>query len=286
MSTWGISYQGSKSGIAENLIKQLPDGKRLVDLFGGGFAISHCALYSGKYERVLYNELNPLLPPLIKDAVQGKYNYKVFKPQWISKDDFNNFKEQDGYIKYIWSFSNAGKSYLFSEELEPQKHAIHDYIVFNKKNDWFNEYFFDVDKYIHAKDIKARRILWKRYLNILKKYRRSLDLQQLERLERLQQLQQLERLEIREGTYLDYEYQEGDVVYCDPPYEDTASYELLFDHQEFYEWLMSRPYDVYFSSYNNIRDNFKMVWAENKRNQMSGASQIFNYECLYINKRR
>ena len=48
------------------------------------------------------------------------------------------------------------------------------------------------------------------------------QLQQLERLERLEQLERLERLErleIHLGSYEDYEYQEGDVVYCDPPYE-------------------------------------------------------------------
>lgn len=33
---YGITYQGSKSGIAENIIDLLPAGNRFVDLFGGG----------------------------------------------------------------------------------------------------------------------------------------------------------------------------------------------------------------------------------------------------------
>ena len=48
---YGIGYQGSKNGIAEQIIAHLPAGRRLVDLFGGGFAISHCALLSGKWEK-------------------------------------------------------------------------------------------------------------------------------------------------------------------------------------------------------------------------------------------
>lgn len=279
--TWGIPYQGSKNGIAEDLIRKLPSGKRFVDLFGGGFAMSHCAYYSGKYESVLYNELNPLLPPLLTDAINGKYDYSVFKPKWVSREDFHENKEKDGYIKYVWSFSNSGKEYLFGKDLEPHKRSIHQWVVFGEKDEWFNAYFWDVDKYIKTDDIKARRILWKRYVEVIKKRKSELArVQQLERLERLANLQ------IQQGSYLDYKYMDGDVVYCDPPYEDTASYELLFDHREFYEWLLSRPYTVYFSSYSNIRDKFEMVWAESKRSQMSGASQNYNYECLYINKGR
>lgn len=36
MSDFGIPYKGSKSKIAEEILVELPMGKRLVDLFGGG----------------------------------------------------------------------------------------------------------------------------------------------------------------------------------------------------------------------------------------------------------
>lgn len=67
MAKYGIPYQGSKSGIADSLITFLPRGKRFVDLFGGGMAMSDCALRSGKYDSVYYNELNSLLCNLIKE---------------------------------------------------------------------------------------------------------------------------------------------------------------------------------------------------------------------------
>lgn len=68
---YGITYQGSKNAIAEDIIRILPSGKRLVDLFGGGGAISHCAALSGKWQKVIYNEYNPLLVDLIKKAING-----------------------------------------------------------------------------------------------------------------------------------------------------------------------------------------------------------------------
>ncbi len=53
---YGVGYQGSKNRIAKDIINILPSGERFVDLFGGGFAMSHCALLSNKYNKVLYNE--------------------------------------------------------------------------------------------------------------------------------------------------------------------------------------------------------------------------------------
>ena len=59
MTLYGIPYQGSKTKIAPNIIALLPKGKRFVDLFGGGFAMSHCARLSNKYDTVVYNHGNP-----------------------------------------------------------------------------------------------------------------------------------------------------------------------------------------------------------------------------------
>ena len=96
MARYGIGYQGSKNGIADEIIAHLPAGRRLVDLFGGGFAISHCALLSGKWEYILYNDINPLLPKLILDAIHGKYNHEHFIPEWIDRETFHRMKDADG----------------------------------------------------------------------------------------------------------------------------------------------------------------------------------------------
>lgn len=273
---YGIPYMGSKTKIAPNILARLPDGRRFVDLFGGGFAMSHAARLSNRWAGVLYNELNPLLVPLIQDALDGKYNYNVFKPEFITHEMFADRKDTDGYVKYIWSFGNRGQEYLFGKDIEPLKHEAHDFVVFGKPTTHFTR----VEKYVTGRDIHKRRIQFTGYC---RKVCQRFDIQQLEQLERLQQL---ERLELHCGSYEDYTYQDGDVVYCDPPYEGTSTYgDDRFDHQKFYEWVATRPYQVWFSSYQGLANDFRLVWAKRVRSTLSGTNNnCINYECLYTNK--
>jgi len=39
------------------------------------------------------------------------------------------------------------------------------------------------------------------------------------------------------------------VIYCDPPYESTGTYQHELEHNVFYEWVKSHKYKVYVSSY-------------------------------------
>ena len=56
---YGVPYQGNKSRIADIIINILPSGERLVDLFGGGGAITHCGMLSGKWGGVLIQRYKP-----------------------------------------------------------------------------------------------------------------------------------------------------------------------------------------------------------------------------------
>ena len=171
MAKYGIPYQGSKSGIADSIITVLPKGKRFCDLFGGGFAMTECAIKSGKYDSFLYNEINPLVPALIKKAINGEYAYDRFKPEFISREKYNELKDKDGYIAYIWSFGNNSEcGYMFAKDLEPMKKSLHNFIVFGIKDEFISQKFNDIDKYIkpEQKDIRARRLLLNRYMNIKK----------------------------------------------------------------------------------------------------------------------
>ena len=129
MAKYGIPYMGSKYKIADDILSVLPRGKRFVDLFGGGFAMSHAALLSGKYEQVFYNEINPLLPKLIKDTLAGKY---ANERRWISREDFSRLKDVDGYVRCIWSFGNQGDTYLFGKDKEHIKKLGHEFVCFGK----------------------------------------------------------------------------------------------------------------------------------------------------------
>ena len=182
MSTlYGIPYMGSKTKIAVDLLRQLPTGNRFVDLFGGGFAMSHAAILSKRYKHYLYNDFNPLIVGLVKGGLKGDYNYARFKPAFITREKFYEKKEQNGYIKYIWSFGNAGHEYMFSKEIEPLKHAAHDLVVFGKHSDLIDQICPGAPRAIKSLNIHQRRI---EFCGFCRRNAKRFDLQQLEQLER------------------------------------------------------------------------------------------------------
>ena len=169
---------GSKSQIAEKIIDFLPTGKRFVDLFGGGGAMSHCASLSGKYEQVLYNEINPIIAKLFSDAINGKYAKDKFHPRWISREEFNAKKDVDGYIATCWSFGGNNKTYLFHKEIEKYKRQGFEYCVNcadidglpkSESTDW-NERRKFLNRWAKSefdKNIKGDEGAFKRYQSIL-----------------------------------------------------------------------------------------------------------------------
>ena len=119
-------------------------------------------------------------------------------------------------------------------------------------------------------------------------WNRGSPLENLERLERLQSLQSLESLERLErlqnqnaqivasaDDYRNYVYQDGDVVYCDPPYENTDKYTVDFDNEGFWQWCRTRNFPVYISEYRAPED-FISVWSKEKR-------RLFNHRALSSN---
>lgn len=97
------------------------------------------------------------------------------------------------------------------------------------------------------------------------------SLESLERLQNLQSLQSLERLESQEAyivatadDYCNYVYQDGDVVYCDPPYANTSKYTVDFDNDAFWQWCRTRDFPIYVSEYQAPED-FISIWCKEKR---------------------
>lgn len=127
------------------------------------------------------------------------------------------------------------------------------------------------------------------------------SLERLERLERLQSLQALEsaeRLErldtIRQDSFItatnsdyrEYAHEEGDVVYCDPPYANTDQYKAGdFDSVAFWEWARTRDYPVYVSEY-SAPDDFVSVWSKEKLCGFSRTKTPKNTtEHLFVHRR-
>ena len=236
---YGVPYQGNKSRIADIIISLLPEGERLVDLFGGGGAITHCAMLSGKWNSFLYNDLNPLITKLFLDAIHGKYHDER---RVITREDFENLKDSDPYVKYIWSFGNNGQAYLWGKSIETIK--------------------TQACRMILSEDPQERRVEYMHFIKLLDEPFPGLDrLQSIEHLQALTQLEALQRLEALNIDYRQYKYKEGDVIYCDVPYEQLGKgscddYGVKFDSLEFYAWAKAQPGPVYFSSYEISDDSF------------------------------
>ena len=157
---YGLPYMGSKNKLAEEIVNFLPQKKVLVDLFGGGGAISDCASQSGKYEKIIYNELNTLIAETFQKAINGDYENER---RWVSREEFEKLKKTDGYVAICFSFSNNCNTYMYGHKIEPYKRAYHYAIVFDDFGP-FNELFDDettekIKKSVEGiTDLKERRI--------------------------------------------------------------------------------------------------------------------------------
>lgn len=117
-----IPYKGSKRKLAERLVALMPPADTFVDLFAGGGAATSAALLSGKYKRVVMNDIDPGLTQLYADAAAGMYRGE---DRWISREDFHRLKGSDAYVRTCWSFGNNCQAYLYAREVEPWKRALH-----------------------------------------------------------------------------------------------------------------------------------------------------------------
>ena len=301
MTKYGIPYIGSKQAIADDIIAVLPSGKRFIDLFGGGFAMSQCALMSGKYDKVVYSDCNEPLIRLLRDVFAGQYNYTMFVPEFITREEFFARKDTDAYVRWLWSFGNNGETYLFAKDLEPKKHALHDFVVLNKRCE-FVDGLLGKDFELPDADIKTRRLAYGQRIKELGKRCGLEQLEQLGRLERLKRIQETcvtkpldggaspdSQLEMICRSYTEYEYEDGDVVYCDPPYDNRKNkqnyYSCDFDFSAFLDWVATRDYPVYFSSYPIGDSRFELAWSKEKNTSFSPWNNgVRNLECLYRNK--
>ena len=151
---------GSKNKLAEEIVNFLPQKKVLVDLFGGGGAISVCASQSGKYEKIIYNELNTIIAETFQKAINGDYENER---RWVSREEFEKLKKTDGYVAICFSFSNNCNTYIYGPKIEPYKRAYHYAIIFDDFGP-FNELFDDettekIKKSVEGiTDLKDRRI--------------------------------------------------------------------------------------------------------------------------------
>lgn len=255
MERYGVPYQGSKSAIAKWIVDLLPPSHTLVDLFAGGCAVTHCAMLSGKWERFVVNDLTDA-PTMFVDAIRGEYDGYCTIPD---RDQFNQEKATDYALSVLNSFSNNGRSYLWSKELEPVK--VH------------------ASRMLAMPSMHERRMEYKKFIHALSDYLRGGDaVRKLtgsadgkDKSHGLQSLQSLENLERLQMDYREVPIERGATVYADPPYRGTIPGAYAeFDYREFDEWLASVDFPVYVSEY-TCPDGCVEI-ARRDKNQTSAAT--------------
>ena len=272
---YGMPYMGSKNKIAKWVIENLPKKENLYDLFGGGGAITHCACESGKFKHVIYNEYNQLVAKAFDMAIHGKFRNEN---RWISHDEFMEKRRTDPYVAICFSFGNNLRCYCYSEKTEKLKKALHYAIC-------FDDFSLLENLGVKLKRKSYGRIeLTKQVKELLKLNR--LEVQNLEALNRLESLERLQSLESLERLQsLDYRrvrIKNNSVIYCDPPYKDTAKYTVDFNHNEFYKWCKKQKQLTIISEY-NMPEDFICIAEKEKRVILSDNS-LLKTEKLFVPK--
>ena len=220
---YGLPYKGSKNRIAKKILDILPAAPVLYDVFCGGCAITHAALLSGKYSRVVANDINGMIPAAFEKAIRGGFRNE---DRWISRDDFQKLYKTDPCVAICFSFGNNLRWYCYARDLEPYKRALH-YAIFWRDFAPWRELCPETADALAAglapiEDRQQRRVQAGRFIveslksqlaaemltpdildkPIYRQIRRPKDtphslqsLESLERLERLERLESLERLE-------------------------------------------------------------------------------------------
>lgn len=268
MKKYGIPYRGSKNAIAEDIVKLLPPAEYFVDLFGGGCAITHCAMLSGKWEKFIVNDINDT-PKLFKQAIEGDLKDYCTIP---TREEFHDNKNTDVVIKLINSFGNDGTSYAYGREKEEWK--VH------------------AQRMLSMPSLYERRREYRKFVKALKERIPSgrledlESLQSLERLERLESLQSLGRLEIYQGDYMDVKIPTDSTIYCDIPYVGTncGTYQG-FDHERFYKWLSIIDHPVFVSEYTAPPDTIGVFSIKKRVNVAANDNSQTADEKVFLQSR-
>jgi 16S rRNA G966 N2-methylase RsmD len=235
------------------MLNVLPSGGVLYDMFCGGCAVTDCAVSLGKFDSYVINDINPLMPGLFMDTVNGRCRSPYF---WCGHEEFDEKKHSDPLVKLLFSFGHDGRSYAYSREREEDAALVHEAICAAKASD-------------------RRRAILKLHSRGAFPKRSTQHLESADRIDALMEkyagIQPLVRA--YSGSYKDVPVTaEKGVIYCDPPYRKTVGYDnRKFNYEEFYAWASRQRLPVYISEYSMPEDLFECVW-ERPLNSIKGTS--------------
>ena len=300
---YGVPYQGSKNSIAREIVRFLPAAGTLIDICAGGCAITHAALelcegIAPKWERIISNDINPMPGQLFRDAIDGKYANET---RWISRDDFHRLKGSDPYVAYCWSFGNNASDYLYAEEVEPWKRAVHYARVLGDRGPMraigIESDGSPEDIRAHEREYKEKYIRWwlsqpcdkimfgRNHQNSLQRLQSLQSLQSLQRLQSAERHPAINRLTQTVLSYDCVEIPEDSIVYADIPYKDTSCRGYKgFDHEKFFDWAARQRVPVFISSYQIDDTRFVCVWEREKRCLLQSGGGALKTERIYTQR--
>jgi hypothetical protein len=251
--------------------------------------------------QVHYNELSKAIGGLMQHLKDGG----DIPVEWIDRDTFEREYKGDGWfagaLQTCWTFGNNQKSYLYGKPIEEFKKQLTELVMTGEGDiEWLEKSSDDLNRTEQGKTVNTKIFLnpkrystsYQRRIVLSRQIPNIGQLQHLARLERLVQIENMpgiRDLHITAGTGYEEVEITGDrpLLYCDPPYENTAEYrEGGFDHKAFYDWCMAQPFPVYVSSYKVSDPRFKLVKAVNTRSLLAAAysdKPSYNYENIYWN---
>lgn len=262
---YGIPYMGSKWRLADWILSYLPDapidaphgGERervFVDLFAGGCAMTHAAIKSGRFDKVIANDLS-VAPQVFKKAVEyGADDWK----EWVSREEFKALDTDtvDGLAKALmFGFGYNTSTYGYSHDNEIRQKNL------------FEHYFLTGERPCGKCQALSAE-------NAFDRLRCSVD---------------ISSLVISKTDYSDVDIPCGSVVYADPPYKGTGKYgrgknKIVFDYDRFYRFLDEADFPIFVSEFSCPSGCTRI--ASVVRNQtMGNSNNCRRREGLYIQSR-
>lgn len=230
--------------------------------------------YMGSKNRIA----KEILPIILKDRKENQYYIEPFVggANIIDKVDGNKIgadtnrylialykKLQDGWIPP----KNVTKEEFLDMKNNPEKYEEHllGYVGFQLSFGamWFSSYRRD--------NQGKRNYSLEAYNNVMK------------------QLKDIKDVIFFWCSYEQIDYPANSIIYCDPPYKDTAGYDAVdsFDHDKFWNWVRNMTnagHKVFVSEY-NAPDDFKCIWEKELSCNISSKYKK-NTEKLFVYSRK
>lgn len=241
--TYGLPYMGGKSRIAPWIVAQLPAAETFVDLFAGGCAVTHCAMESRKFARIIANDITGL-PKYFVDAARGKP--VIGELHVPSRQEFFRDKGKNPVRDMCFSYGYRGKTYMYSRQNEAiMLHAERAVIGATPKE--------------RSRAIRALcRVLRRCFeetgaipINTRTSFHGANSMLRVLGIGELQGIAESVAVSATQLDYRDVQIPAGAVVYADPPYRGTQRYDNapIFDFDAFDAWLADVPFPVFVSEY-------------------------------------